>query len=124
MKPDQNNVDTREVLNKAVKNAHLYLNLSQSDLSKITGVSTPQISRLINSGTSCINEGTKEWECALLFIRSIRGLEAIIGEDPSQVHEWFHHYNHHLGDTPIEMLKNIQGLNEVVQYLDSMRGLT
>ncbi len=124
MKPDPNNVNTRDVLNKAVRNAYSYLNMSQSDLSKITGVSKPQISRLIKNGASCINEGTKEWECALLFIRSMRGLEAIIGEDPSQAHEWLYHYNHHLGGTPIDMLKNIQGLNEVVQYLDAMRGLT
>jgi hypothetical protein len=52
----------------------------------------------------------------------LRSLEAIIGDDPAQTREWLDNYNHHLGGKPIEMIKNIQGLNEVVNYLDAMRG--
>lgn len=121
MRPNKS-VDTSMVLNKAVKNAALYLKLSQSELSKIVGSSPPQLSRLFNNNTACIRENTKEWECALLFIRAFRSLEAIIGEDPKQLNEWLYSYNHYFGDTPIEKLKTIQGLTEVVQYLDAMRG--
>ena len=115
-------VDATNVLNKAIVNATLHLNLTQKDLSQIVGSSPPQISRLFNNATSCINPNTKEWECALLFLRLIRSLEAIVGEDPSQAQEWLNNYNHHLAGIPIEMIKNIQGLNEVVIYLDAMRG--
>lgn len=115
-------VDTTNVLNKAVKNAALYLDLSQVELSKIIGSSTPQLSRLFKTNTICIKENTKEWECAVLFIRVFRSLEAIIGEDPKQLNEWLYHHNYYFGEKPIEKLKTIQGLTEVVQYLDAVRG--
>lgn len=115
-------VDATYVLNKAIKNAALYLNLPQIELSKIIGSSTPQLSRLFNKDISCIKENTKEWECAVLFIRVFRSLSAIIGENPKQLNEWLYSYNHYFGETPIEKLKTIQGLTEVVQYLDAMRG--
>lgn len=122
MQASHKHVDATVVLNKAILNAALYLNLPQKDLSIIIGPSTPQISRLFNKGTPCINQNTKEWECALLFMRLMRSLEAILGEDPNQAHEWLYHYNHHLAGIPIELIKNIQGLHEVVMYLDGMRG--
>jgi hypothetical protein len=120
--PEKKHVDAREVLNKAIMNTTLHLDLSHTELSKIIGISTPQISRLFNKGTSCINENTKEWECSLLFLRAVRSLESIVGEDPVQAHEWLYNYNNHLAGTPIDMIKNIQGLNEVTQYLDAMWG--
>lgn len=120
--PNRQRVNATNVVNKAIVNAGRHLNLTQKELSQIVGSSPPQISRLFNAGTTCINQNTKEWECALLFLRLIRSLEAIVGEDPHQAHEWLYSYNHHLAAIPIEMIKNIQGLNEVVIYLDAMRG--
>ena len=122
MYPSKKCADATIVVNKAVMNAVVHLSLTQKELSQIVGSSTPQISRLFKTGAPCINQHTKEWECALLFLRLIRSLEAIVGEDPSQAHEWLYSYNHHLADKPIEMIKSIQGLNEVVHYLDAMRG--
>lgn len=118
----QKRVDTVNVLNKAIVKASLHLSLSQKELSQIVGASTPQLSRLFKNGTPCLNINTKEWECALLFLRMIRSLEAIIGEDPEQVQEWLSHYNYHLSAIPKELIKTIPGLHEVVIYLDAMRG--
>lgn len=116
-------VATINVVNKAIlKTAH-HLGFTQKELSQIIGSSPPQINRLFKANIPCINPQTKEWECALLFLRLIRSLEAIVGEDPQQAREWLYHHNHHLADKPIEMIKHIQGLNEVVIYLDAMRGL-
>lgn len=122
MQLNTKSVDATQVLNKAIVKAASHLNLSQKDLSQIVGSSRPQISRLFSSGAPCLNQHTKEWECALLFLRVIRSLQAIVGEDPNQAQEWLYHYNHHLAGKPIEMIKTIQGLNEVVNYLDAMRG--
>ena len=122
MQPIKNSVNATNVVNKAIVKAALHINLSQKDLSQIVGSSTPQISRLFNKTTACINPNTKEWECALLFLRMMRSLEAIVGEDPNQSQEWLKNYNHHLSGVPIEMIKTIPGLNEVVIYLDAMRG--
>ena len=122
MHANQKSVDATQVLNKAVLHAAQYLDITQKELSQIVGASTPQINRLFKHGSPCLNQNTKEWECAILFIRLIRSLEAIIGEDPHQVKEWLHHYSHHLAGIPIEMIKQISGLNEVLIYLDAMRG--
>lgn len=115
-------VDATNVVNKAIVRATQHLNLSQKDLSQIIGSSTPQLSRLFKTGTNCIHSNTKEWDCALLFLRMIRSLEGNIGEDPIQLQEWLNHYNHHLSAKPVDMIKTISGLNEVVIYLDAMRG--
>jgi hypothetical protein len=122
VQPNKKNVAATIVLNKAIKKATIYLDLSQAELSKIIGTSKPQLSRLFSSDISCIKENTKEWECAVLFIRVLRSLEAILGEDPKQLNEWLNSYNHYFGEKPIDTLKTIQGLIEVVQYLDAMRG--
>lgn len=122
MELNTKSADATNVVNKAIKNAALHLNLKQKELSLIIGTSAPQLSRLFKNGTPCINQQTKEWECALLFLRMVRSLQALLGEDPSQSYEWLHHYNHHLADIPIEKMKSIQGLNEVVNYLDAIRG--
>lgn len=122
MQLNQNRVNATQVLNKALLNTALYLKLSQKELSQIIGSSPSQINRLFKREAPCIHQNTKEWECALLFLRLIRSLEAILGEDPHQAQEWLYHYNHHLAEKPIEMIKTVSGLNEVVNYLDAMRG--
>lgn len=122
MQPQKKSVDATQVLNKAILNAALYLKLPQNELSKITGISPSQISRLFNQGTPCITQNTKEWECALLFLRALRSLESMVGEDQYQVQQWLQSYNHHLRGIPLEKMKTISGLNEVTLYLDAMRG--
>ncbi len=122
MQPKVLSVDATNVVNKAIHNAALYLSLSQKELSQIVGASPPQINRLFKNGSNCIAPSSKEWECALLFLRALRSLEGILGEDPIQAREWLYSHNHHLAAKPIELIKSIQGLNEVVIYLDAMRG--
>jgi hypothetical protein len=101
--------DVSHVLNKSVHKAACYLALTEEELSQIVGL-------------PCIHQNTKEWECALLFLRLVRSLEMIIGDDPQQLREWLYHHNHHLGNKPIEMIKSFSGLNDVVIYLYIMRG--
>lgn len=118
----QKRVDTVKVLNKAIVKAAEHLDLTQKDLSQIVGTSTSSLNRLFKSGTPCLNENTKEWECAVLFLRMIRSLDALVGEDPEQAQSWLLHFNHHLARKPIDMIKTISGLHDVVSYLDAMRG--
>lgn len=110
------------VLSKAVIRVALNLGLNQKELSQIVGSSTSEISRLYNHKTF-ISPKTKEGECALLLVRLYRSLDALLGEDEKQCQEWFKSYNKHLGEKPLEMSKKIEGLVEVVVYLDAMRGL-
>ncbi|HET9843192.1 MAG TPA: MbcA/ParS/Xre antitoxin family protein [Gammaproteobacteria bacterium] len=118
----QKSVDANFVLNKALVKASQYIGLTQREVSAIVGSSPAQISRLFKYATPCIHKDTKEGECALLFLRLIRSLEALVGEDPKEAHTWLYSYNHHLRGIPIDLIKTIVGLHEVVLYLDAMRG--
>lgn len=110
------------VLSKAVVRVAMNLGLSQKELSGILGPSTSEISRLFN-GTSTISPDTKPGQCALLLIRLYRNLDAILGEDERQCQEWFKNYNTHLGEKPVILSEKIEGLVEVVTYLDAVRGM-
>ena len=64
----------------------------------------------------------KEGELALLLVRLYRSLDALTGGDEAKNREWLHAENHHLGGKPSELIRSIQGLVHVVEYLDAMRG--
>src|SRR5450830_114353 len=53
---------------KAVARAAERLDISKSLLAKVLGVSPPTITRLY-SGNYLLDQGRKEWEFALLFVR-------------------------------------------------------
>ncbi len=111
-----------EVLSKAIIKVKENLGLKQIELSGIVGSSTSEVSRLC-SGDAFLSPDTKEGECALLLIRVYRSLGALLGEDPEQCQEWFKNYNAHLDAKPVELAKKVEGLAEIVSYLDTMRGL-
>ena len=65
---------------------------------------------------------TKEGELALLFLRLYRSLDALVGGDDEKARLWLHADNQHVGGTPSERIRTVEGLVDVVQYLDAMRG--
>lgn len=109
------------VLSKAVARAAERLNVSQSLLAKVLGVSPPTISRLY-SGTYLLDPNRKEWDFALLFVRVFRSLDSIVG-DESTARKWLGSDNLVLNGKPIELIRSTEGLVRVVQYLDASRGL-
>lgn len=109
------------VLSKAVARAAERLNVSKSLLAKVLGVSAPTISRLYG-GSYLLDQGRKEWEFALLFIRVFRSLDSIVG-DESTARKWLASENRGLNARPIDLIRNTEGLVRVVQYLDASRGL-
>lgn len=120
---DPNRIPTKEqVLSKALIKVATNLDLTQSTLSEIIGISKAEMSRLFNAKVFLFPH-TKEGECALLLIRAYRSLNALLGEDERQCKEWFQSYNIHLQDKPKELCKTIMGLAEIVVYLDAMRGI-
>ena len=69
-----------------------------------------------------IDPASKEGELALLFLRLYRSLDALVGGDDGRARAWLTAQNDHLGGVPAERLTSVQGLVDVVQYLDAMRG--
>lgn len=109
-----------EVLSKALLNSKEYLGLTNTDLGEIMGKDRTYFTRLRNQGV--LEPDSKEGELALHLIRIYRSLFALEGGDMGAMIEWLNTPNKHLNGTPKDMLKNIQGLIQVVEYLDAMRG--
>lgn len=57
-----------------------------------------------------------------MFVRLYRSLDALIGGDDGKARAWMHAMNEHLGGVPDERIRTVEGLVNVVQYLDAMRG--
>jgi hypothetical protein len=112
--------DPTAVLAKAVLAAAARLGLRQRQLAVLLGASEASISRL-QRGRG-IAPDSKEGELALLFLRLYRSLDALVGGDDERARRWLHAPNDHLGGVPADRLNSVQGLVDVVQYLDGMRG--
>ena len=108
------------VLAKAALKAAQRLDLNGRELAEIIGTSEASISRL-RAGRG-LDPQRKEGELALLFLRLFRSLDALVGGDEAKARSWLHANNDHLGGTPAERIRTVEGLVDVVQYLDAMRG--
>jgi hypothetical protein len=118
-KKDQQAKD-EAIVSKAVINAARKLSLSNVELSNVLGLSEPQISRIANQ-TTVIKKDTKDFELSLLFVRLFRSLDAIVGGDDKTAAAWLRGKNLAFGQSPIERIKKIEGLIDVLSYLDSRR---
>ena len=108
------------MITKALLNAAHRLALRERDLADILGASEASVSRL-NHGR-LIEADSKEGELALLLLRVFRSLDAVVGGDHAAARAWLHAENHHVGGTPATRLRTVEGLVDVVRYLDAMRG--
>jgi len=108
------------VLTKALLRAAGRLGLRNRDLALILGASESSISRLGRQRR--IQAESKEGELALLFLRLYRSLDALAGGADETARSWLTAPNDHLGGVPAELIRRAEGLVDVVQYLDAMRG--
>src|SRR5678816_1753183 len=112
--------DPGAVLAKAVLAAAGRLGLRNRHLAAVIGSSEASVSRL-QTGRG-LDPGSKEGELALLFLRLYRSLDALVGGDDEKAQQWLHAHNHHVAGVPAERIRGVEGLVDVVQYLDAMRG--
>ena len=108
------------VLAKAVLSASARLGLRNRHLAAIIGSSEASVSRLQHGRG--LEPDSKEGELALLFLRLYRGLDALVGGDDEKARQWLHAENTHIAGVPAERIRTVEGLVDVVQYLDAMRG--
>ena len=108
------------VLSKAVRRAAGRLGLTQRELAGVLGTSEASVSRL-SSGRR-LDPGSKEGELALLFLRLYRSLDALVGGSDESARAWLRAENAHVRGVPSSRIQQVEGLVEVVQYLDAMRG--
>ncbi|MEO8575741.1 MAG: MbcA/ParS/Xre antitoxin family protein [Gemmatimonadales bacterium] len=108
------------MLAKAALAAAARLGLRNKQLGEIIGTSEASVSRL-RSGRG-LDPERKEGELALIFLRAYRSLDALVGGDDVKARAWLHAPNDHLGGIPSDRIRTVEGLVDVVQYLDAMRG--
>jgi transcriptional regulator with XRE-family HTH domain len=113
--------EPRVVLTGAVLRACALLEISQTGLAQILGLSPSTISRMAN-GTYTLDDQKKEWELGALFVRLFRSLDAVIGSNDAAARGWLNGENSALAARPIELIRSTEGLVRVVQYLDAARG--
>jgi transcriptional regulator with XRE-family HTH domain len=113
--------EPRLVLTGAVLRASALLEITQSSLAQILGLSPSTVSRMAN-GSYRLDEQKKEWELGALFVRLFRSLDAVIGSNDSAARVWLNGQNRALTGRPIELIRSTEGLVRVVQYLDAARG--
>lgn len=109
------------VLTKAILNLATFYHLSGKDLSHIIGISEATVTRL-NQGKAFLSPSSKEGEIALLLLRVYRGLNALLGNNHDKAVLWLNSANKYFNKKPVDHLKTVAGLVEVVNYIDAMRG--
>jgi hypothetical protein len=112
--------DPGTVLARAVLAAAGRLGVRNNRLAEVVGTSEASVSRLASGRR--IDPGSKEGELALLFLRLYRSLDALVGGNDVQARAWLHAHNTHVGGVPAERIRSVEGLIDVIQYLDGMRG--
>jgi transcriptional regulator with XRE-family HTH domain len=114
--------DEATVVSKALLRAAELLGLSSTELAGIIGTSESTLSRVRNRKRGPIPLGSKEGELALLFLRVFRSLDALVGGNTAHAKAWLRAENRHVGGVPLRRMKKIEGLVDVAEYLDAMRG--
>ncbi|MBY4596407.1 antitoxin Xre-like helix-turn-helix domain-containing protein [Ottowia caeni] len=113
-------VDPGHVLAKATLRASDLLGLSGAALSRVIGVSEPTVSRL-TKGQRGLDPRSKEGQLSLLLVRVYRSLDALVGTDGEKRLAWMRSHNKALGDKPVNLIENPEGLVATLSYLDGMR---
>jgi len=114
-----NNERSRVLTNASLRAAN-YMNLSNTELSHVLGVSPSTITRM-QQGSYEIAQGSKPWEMASLLTRLYRGLDAIMAGDNVSLLSWIDSPNNHLRAVPKELIMSTEGLVRTLAYVDSSR---
>jgi hypothetical protein len=96
------------------------LEMTNRELARMLGSSEASISRLTRD--RAVRLASAEARLALLFVRLFRSLDAMVGGDERQARAWFRAPNDHVGGIPADRVQSVEGLVDVVHYLDAIRG--
>lgn len=108
-------LEAQTVLTKALLNAGKALGLSRAQIGRIVGKDRTSLAR-------GIDPNSKSGELAILLIRCYRALFVLVGGEAEAMRHWMHSDNQAIGGIPAERLCSVQGLTEVLAYLDAIRG--
>jgi len=114
--PKPNQVLTKAVLRSAAK-----LGLSAEILASTLGVSRDTLAGL-SSGCYLLAPETQEWERAVLLVRVLVSLIAIVAGSMNDASLWLNSSNSAFeGRRPLDLFPSLEGLRAVATYLESCR---
>jgi hypothetical protein len=119
---DAANAGESAIVTKAAVRAADNLALANRTLGAIIGLSESTISRM-KKGTYLLGRGDKAFELSVLFIRMYRSLTSIVGGDDAVARAWLAGHNTALHAKPIDKLQSVNGLMDVINYLDARRAV-
>ncbi len=111
--------DRGAALSKAVLRTAEILGLTGAELAQVIGLSPASVSRM-RAGL-VLQPNDKSFELGALLVRVFRSLDAILGGDADAERIWLRSENVALGGVPAERMKRIDGLVQVLGYLDARR---
>lgn len=113
--------ERRRVLTGATLKAAELLGIRKAVLARLLGISAPQVSRMAK-GSYLLDENSKAWELAALFVRMYRALDSITVNSFDEARAWLNSRNRGLnGEKPVALITSAAGLVRVVDYLDAAR---
>ena len=83
-----------------------------------TGYALLKVSHIWSSNYQINPARKNEWENSILFIRLFTSLDAIVG-DKESARIWLRGPNIVFGDSPFNVIQSVEGLVNVVKYLDA-----
>lgn len=109
------------VLTQAVAEVTRRLGLRVNDLKDIVGISQPSATRLLR-GHYLLRDKAKEWELSAHLVRLYRSLFSLVGGDDALASGWLRSPNQAFsGQKPVDVIKRIDGMVHVCEYLDGHR---
>ena len=110
------------VLTKAALRSAELLGLSNAAVARVVGVSPATMSRM-TAGERQFQLGSKPAELAALLVRVYRSLDALVGNSERQRRLWMGSFNRAFNQAPKDAIESVEGLAQVVRYLDGARAL-
>jgi hypothetical protein len=120
--PAEPAVEQGPTVTKATMRAAERLGLSNKIVGSIIGLSEATISRM-GTGRYTLAPDDKPFELSVLLVRLYRSLDAITGGDDSVARSWLRNDNTALGAPPLTLVQTVQGLVNVIAYLDARRAV-
>lgn len=112
--------DIAAIVSSAVVNAADYLGFTAKNVADIIGLSEATISRMKKQDYVLV-QNSKSYELALIFLRFFRSLDSVFGGDQKVARQWINSFNTTLEAKPIDLIFKVDGLVNVLSYLDSRR---
>jgi len=104
---------------QALRRAGVALGLTEAQLARAVGLSTPDWEGL--AAGQRLNPASQAGKRATQLIRCYLALGSLVGGSREAVRQWLGTRNRHLGGVPADVLMEPDGLDRMADYLDGLR---